>query len=105
MPLASVLADMEITGIKVDRGYLKDVEVDLDKQIKVLEKEIYDLAGKEFNILSPSQLGPILFADLGIKYPKRIKEGQRFLTNKEILDKIRDKHPIVEKILEYRKNR
>ena len=102
MPLASVLADMEITGIKVDRGYLKDVEVDLDKQIKVLEKEIYDLAGKEFNILSPSQLGPILFVDLGIKYPKRIKEGQRFLTNKEILDKIRDKHPIVEKILEYR---
>ena len=102
MPLASVLADMEITGIKVDRGYLKDVEVDLDKQIKVLEKEIYDLAGKEFNILSPSQLGPILFVDLGIKYPKRIKEGQRFLTNKEILDKIRDKYPIVEKILEYR---
>ena len=102
MPLASVLADMEITGIKVDRGYLKDVEVDLDKQIIVLEKEIYDLAGKEFNILSPSQLGPILFVDLGIKYPKRIKEGQRFLTNKEILDKIRDKHPIVEKILEYR---
>ena len=102
MPLASVLADMAITGIKVDRGYLKDVEVDLDKQIKVLEKEIYDLAGKEFNILSPSQLGPILFVDLGIKYPKRIKEGQRFLTNKEILDKIRDKHPIVEKILEYR---
>ena len=102
MPLASVLADMEITGIRVDRGYLKEVEVDLDKQIKVLEKEIYDLAGKEFNILSPSQLGPILFVNLGIKYPKRIKEGQRFLTNKEILDKIRDKHPIVEKILEYR---
>ena len=102
MPLASVLADMEITGIKVDRDYLKEVEKDLDKQIKVLEREIYDLAGKEFNIMSTSQLGNILFVDLGIKYPKRIKEGQRFLTNKEILDKVRDKHPIIEKILEYR---
>ena len=102
MPLASVLADMEITGIKVDRDYLKEVEKDVDKQIKVLEREIYDLAGKEFNIMSTSQLGNILFVDLGIKYPKRIKEGQRFLTNKEILDKVRDKHPIIEKILEYR---
>ena len=102
MPLASVLADMEITGIKVDKDYLKEVEKYLDKQIKVLEREIYDLAGKEFNIMSTSQLGNILFVDLGIKYPKRIKEGQRFLTNKEILDKVRDKHPIIEKILEYR---
>ena len=102
MPLASVLADMEITGIRVDKDYLKEVEKDLDKQIKVLEREIYNLAGKEFNIMSTSQLGNILFVDLGIKYPKRIKEGQRFLTNKEILDKVRDKHPIIEKILEYR---
>ena len=102
MPLASVLADMELTGIRVDKDYLKEVENDLNEKIKVLEKEIHTLAGKNVNIMSTSQLGNVLFVDLGIKYPKRIKEGQRFLTNKEILEKIRNEHPIVEKILEYR---
>ena len=102
MPLASVLADMELTGIRVDKDYLKEVENDLNEKIKVLEKEIHTLAGKNVNIMSTSQLGNVLFVDLGIKYPKRIKEGQRFLTNREILEKIRNEHPIVEKILEYR---
>ena len=102
MPLASVLADMELTGIRVDKDYLKEVENDLNEKIKVLEKKIHTLAGKNVNIMSTSQLGNVLFVDLGIKYPKRIKEGQRFLTNREILEKIRNEHPIVEKILEYR---
>ena len=102
MPLTSVLADMELTGIKVDKDYLKEVERDLDKQIKVIEKEIYDLAGKEFNIMSPSQLGIVLFDDLGIHYPKKIKDNKRYSTSKDVLDKIRLLHPIVDKILEYR---
>ena len=102
MPLISVLADMELTGIKVDKDYLKEVEKDLDKQIKVIEKEIYDLAGKEFNIMSPSQLGIVLFDDLGIHYPKKIKDNKRYSTSKDVLDKIRLLHPIVDKILEYR---
>lgn len=102
MPLISVLADMELTGIKVDKDYLKEVERDLDKQIKVIEKEIYDLAGKEFNIMSPSQLGIVLFDDLGIHYPKKIKDNKRYSTSKDVLDKIRLLHPIVDKILEYR---
>ena len=102
MPLSRVLADMEITGIRVDSNYLDEVACDLKKHMEILEKAIYEDAGCEFNIMSPLQLGNILFENLGIKYPKRIKEGQRYLTNKEVLDKIIDCHPIVEKILEYR---
>ena len=102
MPLASVLADMEITGIKVDRDYLKEVEKDLAEQIKVVEQEIYDLAGKKFNIMSPAQLGVVLFDDLGIHYPKKLKDEKKYSTSKDILDKIRILHPIVDKILEYR---
>ncbi len=102
MPLVKVLADMEITGIKVDSDYLKGIEIDLDNQMKKIENEIYDLAGRKFNIMSPSQLGKVLFDDLGIKYPKRIKENQRYSTSKDILDKVHLLHPIVDKVLEYR---
>ena len=102
MPLINVLADMELTGIRVDKDYLKEVEVDLSKQIKLLEQEIYDLAGKEFNIMSPLQLGVVLFDDLGIHYPKKVKDDKKYSTSKDILDKIVDLHPIVNKILEYR---
>ena len=102
MPLINVLADMELTGIRVDKDYLKEVEVNLSKQIKLLEQEIYDLAGKEFNIMSPLQLGVVLFDDLGIHYPKKVKDDKKYSTSKDILDKIVDLHPIVNKILEYR---
>ena len=101
MPLASVLADMEITGIKVDCEYLEGIQVELKGQMDVLEKEIYEDAKCEFNIMSPSQLAKVLFEDLAIPYPKKIKDN-KYSTSKDILDKIRFVHPIVDKILEYR---
>ena len=102
MPLTSVLADMELTGIKVDKNYLEQVQNELKDKLDTASEEIYELAGKEFNIMSPSQLGIVLFDDLQIKYPKRIKDNKKYSTNKEILDKIKNDHPIVNKILEYR---
>jgi len=101
MPLTSVLADMEITGIKVDCNYLSQVEKELEEKMKVLEKDIYEDAGREFNIMSPAQLSKVLFEDLAIKYPKRVKDN-KYSTSKDILDKIVNLHPIVSKILEYR---
>ena len=101
MPLSSVLADMELTGIKVDVDYLSDVEKELKKKMEVVEQEIYQLAGCEFNIQSPAQLSKILFENLGIKYPKRVKDN-KFSTSKDILDKILLEHEVVPKVLEYR---
>ena len=101
MPLASVLADMEIVGIKVDVSYLSKMEEELKEQMDSLEKSIYEDTGVEFNIMSPTQLGKILFETLEIPYPKKIKDN-KYSTSKDILDKIKDFHPIVNKILEYR---
>ena len=105
MPLSRVLADMELTGIKVDSEYLDEVAKDLEKHIADMEQAIYLDAGLEFNIMSPKQLGEVLFEKLGIKYPKKNNSANKryqYLTNKEILVKIKDTHPIVNKILEYR---
>lgn len=101
MPLVEVLADMELTGIKVDTEYLSRVESDLKSQLDILEEKIYENAGCQFNIMSPMQLAKVLFEDLAIPYPKRIKDN-KYSTSKDILDKIRFVHPIVDKILEYR---
>ncbi len=101
MPLSFVLADMELTGIKVDGDYLDSVSKELEEKVHAIEKQIYELAGCEFNIMSPKQLGEILFEKLEIKYPKKVKDN-KYSTSKEILDKIIDMHPIVGKILDYR---
>ncbi len=101
MPLSEVLADMEITGIKVDTDYLTKVELELKEKLDIKQKEIYELAGEEFNIMSPAQLAKVLFLDLEIPYPKKVKDN-KFSTSKDILDKIKDFNPIVDKILEYR---
>ena len=101
MPLSWVLADMEITGIKVDRNYLKEVEEELNNSMKKIEKEIFTLTGGEFNLMSPSQLAKVLFIDMKIPYPKRVKDD-KYSTSKEILDKLVDKHPVIGLILEYR---
>ena len=101
MPLASVLADMENTGIKVDGAYLTEVENELKIQMDKLEQDIYNDAGQEFNIMSPAQLSKVLFEDLAIKYPKRVKDN-KYSTSKDILDKISNLHPIVNKVLDYR---
>ena len=101
MPLINVLADMEITGVRVDKEYLKSIEKELDIKMKEVEQEIYKQANCEFNIMSPAQLGKVLFEDLQIKYPKRIKDN-KYSTSKDILDKIVDLHPAVGLVLEYR---
>lgn len=101
MPLTRVLADMEITGIKVDCEYLSGVEAELKQMMDTLEEEIYSLAGNKFNIMSPAQLAKVLFEDLEIPYPKKVKDN-KYSTSKDILDKIRFVNPIVDKVLEFR---
>ena len=103
MPLAFVLADMELTGIRVDRNYLENLKTELEEKLKEMEQSIYQDAGVTFNIMSPKQLGDVLFTQLNLPYPKKRKKGdESFSTSKEILDKISVFHPIVNKILEYR---
>lgn len=101
MPLATVLADMEITGIKVDSNYLSDMANDLKEKMDEIEEKIYVLAGEKFNIMSPAQLSKVLFENMKIPYPKRVKDN-KYSTSKDILDKIVNVHPIVSEILEYR---
>lgn len=101
MPLAIVLADMELTGVKVDGEYLDSVAAKLKSDMDKLTEEIYNDAGCEFNIMSPKQLSEVLFEKLAIKYPKKVKNN-KYSTSKDILDKIIDVHPIVGKILDYR---
>ena len=98
--LARVLASMEIVGFGTDRKILEGIKADLDKQIESLTKEIFDLAGSEFNINSTKQLGEVLFKDLDLPVIKKTKTG--FSTDASVLDKLRDKHPIIEKIEKYR---
>ena len=100
IPLSYVLMKMEYNGFLVDTEYLKEFGNKLDIKLKEIESKIYNLAGEEFNILSPKQLGVILFEKLNIPYPKRNKKS--FSTSKEILDKLKDRYEIVDLILEYR---
>lgn len=100
MPLLYVLADMEKTGIICNKDILKDMSLELDVKLELLTKEIYNLAGIEFNISSPKQLGEVLFEKLEIAKGKKNKTGYK--TDIKVLEKLVDKHPIIEKILEYR---
>ncbi len=99
-PLSYVLADMEITGIRVDRKVLADMNSEIKIKMELLEKEIYNYAGEEFNILSTQQLGAILFDKLNLIHGKKKKTG--FSTDKGVLDKLKNSHPIIPKIIEYR---
>ncbi len=100
MPLAPVLADMEMTGIKVDRSILDEMKVDYKGRIDTLTQEIYELAGCEFNISSPKQLGEVLFFKLGLPGGKKTTKGYK--TDVKVLHKLLGMHPIIEKVLEYR---
>lgn len=100
LPLCEVLADMEHTGFMVDRQALFEFGEQLSYGIDALQKDIWALAGEEFNINSPKQLGEILFEKLMLPSGKRTKTG--WSTNAEVLDKLRGKHEIIDKILEYR---
>ena len=101
LPLTEVLARLQLRGMYVDRDELTDFGRMLDDRINLLCDEIYFLAGEEFNINSPKQLGVILFEKLELPFGKKNKSGG-YSTNAEILEKLRDKHEIVEKVLEYR---
>ncbi len=100
MPLSIVLGDMEYTGIRVNIDTLKEMGQDIKIKIDELSKEIYALAGMEFNISSPNQLGDVLFEKLGLKHGKKGKTG--YSTAQDVLEKLVNEHPIINKILEYR---
>lgn len=100
LPLIEVLADMEAEGVRADKKFLDDFGTDIQEKIQVLEQQIYEYAGTTFNINSPYQLGDILFETLGLPAGKKTKRG--YSTSADILEKIRDKHPIVDVVLEYR---
>ncbi len=100
MPLVYTLASMEAYGIKADPAALRNYSDELGKSILLLEKEIYDLAGESFNILSPKQLGQILFEKLQLPNGKKTKTG--YSTAAEVLEKLSPDYPIVEKVLKYR---
>lgn len=99
-PLSKVLADMELTGFLIDKEGLEDYGGELNQQLKAAEEEIYKLAGEEFNINSPKQLGIILFEKLNLPKGKKLKSG--YSTGAQILEKLRGYHPIINMILEYR---
>ncbi len=100
LPLCSVLADMEHEGFLVDRKALYDFGESLNADIARLQQSIWQHAGREFNILSPKQLGEVLFDDLMLPSGKKTKTG--WSTNADVLEKLRGKHPIVNDVLEYR---
>ncbi len=100
LPLVEVLADMELWGFKVDVEGLKAYSREMDSRLVILENEIYMLAGENFNINSPKQLGIILFEKLNLPAVKKTKTG--YSTDAEVLEQLSQKHEIVDRILEYR---
>ncbi len=102
MPLMPVLADMERAGVRIDTEALRQGSQLLGEQLVALEQEIYELAGREFNINSPKQVGEILFDHLKLLPNAKKTKGGAYSTNEEILQRIHTKHPIVDKILDYR---
>ena len=100
MPLAAVLCDMENAGFKIDREGIARYGEELDEQARALEERIYSMAGEEFNINSPKQLGEVLFEKLMLPTVKKTKTG--YSTNAEVLEKLRKYHPIIDDILDYR---
>jgi len=101
-PLVPVLADMENEGVRIDKKALDEYAQVLTKGIEKAEQEIYGMAGTSFNISSPKQLGEILFGKLKISGNAKRTKTRQYSTSEEVLTKLKDDHPIVEKILEYR---
>ena len=102
MPLVSVLAEMEMNGVRIDTTSLQETSTILSKRINDIEKDIYTLAGEQFNISSPKQVGEILFGKMKIiEKPKKTKTGQ-YVTSEEVLQQLKNKSEIVGKILEHR---
>lgn len=102
MPLVKVLADMELTGVRLDVAALKESEGILNEELKHIETRITEIAGHPFNPLSPKAVGTVLFDELRLDpKAKKTKSGQ-YTTNEEVLQKLKDKSPIVDEILNYR---
>ena len=102
MPLVPVLAEMEMNGVRLDTNALADTSKVFTERMKQIEKNIYELAGHEFNIASPKQVGEVLFGEMKIvEKPKKTKTGQ-YVTSEEVLLQLRSKAPIVDHILEHR---
>lgn len=104
MPMVFILADMETAGVKVNREKLEKFSEGLSKILKEKEKNIYNLAGREFNINSPTQLGPVLFDELQIQKDLKVKKTKTgaYSTNEQELEKFKQNHEIVKEVLEYR---
>jgi len=100
MKVVPVLASMEVEGMSVDKSMLSETGEQLDVRIKELEQGIYDATGEVFNINSPKQLGDVLFGKLGLPSGKKTKSG--YSTSADILEKVKDEHPSVAMVLEYR---
>lgn len=102
MPLVDVLADMELNGVCLDTEALHETSEVFNKRMTTIEQHIYELAGEQFNISSPRQVGDILFGKMKIvDKPKKTKTGQ-FVTSEEVLQQLRSKSPIIDEILNYR---
>ncbi len=102
MPLVSVLTSMEKAGVALNTDSLRSISGKLARELMLIEKAVYDLAGMEFNLSSPRQLGEVLFLRMKIVSNSRLTKTKQYSTNEEVLDKLRDKHPIIPKILEHR---
>ncbi|MCF8093214.1 MAG: DNA polymerase I, partial [Desulfotignum sp.] len=102
VPLVSVLADMEMTGFRVDKDALARLSKDFEAEMNQLEQTIYDLAGERFNINSSQQLGVILFEKLNLKSVKKTRKKTAYSTDVEVLTKLAATHPLPEKLLRYR---
>ena len=100
LPLVKVMASMEVLGFKIDKEQLNSIGNKIKGKLEILEEVIQDFAGEEFNLNSPKQLGEILFDKLELPVIKKTKTG--YSTNAEVLDKLKDKHPIINKVIEYR---
>lgn len=102
MPLIRVLTDIELTGFNLDTDNLHEYEKKLENEINKVEQEIYKYAGEEFNIASPKQLGVILFEKLKISSNTRMTKTKQYSTSEDVLQRIRNDHPIINLILDYR---
>ena len=100
-PLIPIVDSMKSIGVKIDKSYLKKLSEEYHKELNTLEKSIWDMAGEEFNIASPKQLGEVLFVKLGLKSKKKTAGGA-LSTKESELEKLADEHPIIGEILKYR---
>ncbi len=102
MPLVPVLAQMEFNGVRIDTNALRETSALYTQRLQEIEQDIYSLAGQPFNISSPKQVGEMLFDTLKISAKAKKTKGGQYSTSEEVLESLRDKHPIVGRILDYR---